>query len=318
MLKNFITDYLSFTRKERSGTLVVLLLIVIFITIPFLYPFFIHSKVEKDTAFKTQMEKLVIRQQDTTKKFSYKNYERGNYENSNADYAGNYNSKKTEGELFTFDPNTLDKAGWERLGLKEKTIATIQKFVSKKGKFYKPEDIRKIWGLHEDEIKRLIPYIIIESKKTNYPENKAYENKVYDKPKYMPALVDINTADTAMLIALPGIGSKLSQRIIVFRERLGGFYKIEQVGETFGLKDSVFQLLKPRFTLSATPIKQLNINTATVDELKVHPYIRFFIANAIIQYRNQHGKFISIGDIKKIMLVTEDIFNKVAPYLKVN
>ena len=291
MWKNFITDYLSFTKKERTGTIVILLLIVIFITVPFFYPFFIHPKATDDKAFKAEMDQLIIKQIDSTQKFSYKNYAKGNGQNSREEYTAVETVKKVEAELFSFDPNTLDEAGWQQLGLRDKTIMTIQKFVSKGGKFYKPEDISKIWGLHDDEIKRLLPYIVIAQKKNNYTDNKTFdkknsENKPNEKPKYTPNIIDINTADTAMLIALPGIGSKLAQRIIVFRDKLGGFYKVDQVGETFGLKDSVFQLLKARFIIAPAPVKQLNINVATMEELKAHPYLRYIIANNIIQYRS--------------------------------
>ncbi len=316
MWKNFITDYLSFTKKERSGTLVILLLIVFFITIPFLFPFFIPRKTVSDITFKSQMDQLVNKQMDTVKKMAYKNYDKTNSQYSKDEYSSNYAPKKIEGQLFMFDPNTLDEAGWHRLGVSNKTTSTIQKFVSKGGKFYKPQDIGKIWGLQEAEINRLLPFVVIEQKKSAYPDSKPFDKKLYDKPIYKPSVVDINAADTTMLIALPGIGSKLALRIIVFRDKLGGFYKVDQIGETFGLRDSVFQLLKARFSIGETPVKQLNINTATLDELKAHPYLRYVIANAIVQYRTQHGNFTALADIKKIMLVTEEIFIKAAPYLK--
>jgi len=118
-------------------------------------------------------------------------------------------------------------------------------------------------------------------------------------------------------ISLPGIGSKLAARIVAFREKLGGFYKVEQVAETFALPDSTFQKIKSRLIISHVDIKKLNINIATIDELKAHPYLRYNIANAIVQYRTQHGNFSSISDIKKIMMITEEIFNKAAPYLSV-
>ena len=116
---------------------------------------------------------------------------------------------------------------------------------------------------------------------------------------------------------MPGIGSKLSQRIIAFRDKLGGFYSVNQVGETYLLPDSTFQKIKSRLFISDTAVKQININLASVDEMKVHPYLRYNLANAIFQYRQQHGNFNSVEGIKKIMLVTGDVFNKIAPYLSV-
>ena len=319
MWKHFISDYLNFTKKERTGILVLLFLIAFFITLPFLFPFFIHRKPVDDASFKKQMSMLVIKQADSTNKFPKRNFDEDGYQNYREHAEKNYYSKQIKGELFYFDPNTLDEAGWQRLGIKDKTITTIQNFVKKGGRFYKPADIGKIWGLHQDEVQRLIPFVQIKNSNTNkYPENKAYETKAYEKPKYAPSIIDINVADTSVLIALPGIGSKLSLRILAFRDKLGGFYKVEQIGETFGLPDSTFQKIKPRFSISNTSIHQININTATLDEMKVHPYLRYAIANAIMQYRVQHGNYAAVEDIKKIMLITEDIFNKAALYLKVD
>jgi competence protein ComEA len=81
------------------------------------------------------------------------------------------------------------------------------------------------------------------------------------------------------------------------------------------LPDSTFQKIKPRLSINDKTIKQFNINTATVDEMKPHPYIRYNIANAIVQYRTQHGNFSSVADIKKIMIIDEVLFAKISPYL---
>ncbi len=319
MWKRFISDYLNFTKKERTGVLVLLFLIVFFIIIPFLFPFFIHQNTTDNTSFKKEVSLLIIKQTDSTNKFSKKNLDEDGYQNYREPSEKNYYPKQTKGELFNFDPNTLDEAGWQRLGIRDKTIATIQNFVKKGGRFYKPADIGKIWGLHQDEVERLIPFVQIQNNNANnYAEKKDYEPNSYQKPTYTPSVIDINTADTSVLIALPGIGSKLSQRILSFRDKLGGFYKVEQIGETFGLPDSTFQKIKPRFTISNTSIHQININAATIEEMKAHPYLRYSIANAIMQYRAQHGNYAAVDDIKKIMLITEEIFNKAAPYLKVN
>jgi competence ComEA-like helix-hairpin-helix protein len=127
----------------------------------------------------------------------------------------------------------------------------------------------------------------------------------------------VNLADTFAFIALPGIGSKLSKRIISFRDKLGGFYSVEQVGETYLLPDSTFQKIKPYLFVSNSSLKRININTASVDEMKAHPYIKYNMANAIFQYRQQHGNYISVEQIKKILIITDEIYQKAAPYLSV-
>ena len=316
MWKQFLSDYLSFTKKDRNGIFVTLAFIAVFVILPFLFPLFIKEKTYDHIAFEKAIDSLKIKQEDSAGSFENRYPNKRSYQNNNQSNADNYNPRSFQGEMFYFDPNTANADEWKRLGVRDKTIATIQNYLSKGGKFYKKEDIGKIWGLHKDETDRLMPYVQIKGSTTAYqPEEKQTEKKEYKKTI---TIIDINTADTTALIALPGIGSKLSQRIINFRDKLGGFYKVEQVAETFGLPDSTFQKIKVFLKLSPSGFKQININTASIDEMKLHPYIRYAIANAIIQYRNQHGNYSAIGDVKKIMTVTEEMFNKIAPYLSVN
>jgi len=317
MFKNFISDYLSFTRKERTGIMVILALILLFIVLPFFYPLFIHRKVNDHSAFEKDIASLTIKQADSSDKEDNEN----NYRHYYPSQQKNYNDRTIKGELFSFDPNTLSAGGWKKLGVRDKTIATIQNYLSKGGKFRHPEDIGKIWGLHEDEVQRLLPYVsIVEQTPASTSDKKSFESRPYEKKEnksdnYRIIPFDINTADTSAFIALPGIGGKLANRIIAFRDKLGGFYKVEQVAETFALPDSVFQKIKTSLKLADPKIKQININTANADEMKVHPYIRYALANAIVQYRGQHGRFTSVNDIKRIMIVTEELYNKLSPYL---
>jgi len=320
MLKQFISGYLHFTYKERIGIISILVLIILFLLLPFFFSYFIPQKKTDYRQFENEIAALNIKQQDKTDKFTNRNFDENNYQNYYQPSEKNYQIKYTKGELFYFDPNTLSADGWKRLGVREKTVNTIQNYLSKGGRFYKPEDIGKIWGLHAAEAARLIPYVKIEVKtNTAFTASKNPEpDKTYEKSKYTAAAIEINETDTSTLIALPGIGSKLANRIIAFRDKLGGFYKVEQVAETFALPDSVFQNIKDRLVISNVSVRKININSVTVDELKQHPYIRYNIANAIIQYRMQHGNFANVNDLKKIMLITDDIYNKAAPYLTIN
>ena len=323
MLKDFLSGYFNFSQKGRVGTIVLLTFITLTLLTPFFIPYFISQKKIDHSQFEKEIKALKIKQLDSTGRFKRNatttGFDENNYQNYYQPSEKNHYSKESKGELFYFDPNTLSTDGWKKLGIKEKTITTIQKYLSKGGKFYKPEDIGKIWGLHEDEIDRLVPFVRIEQKNNDKyvsSENKDF-NKPSEKPDYSKIIVDINIADTSALIALPGIGSKLANRIVGFRDKLGGFYKIEQLAETYALPDSTFQKIKDKLVIDNPSVKKLNINTATVDELKIHPYIRYNIANAIVQYRNQHGNFVAVSDLKKIMLITEDIYNKAEPYLSI-
>jgi competence ComEA-like helix-hairpin-helix protein len=232
-------------------------------------------------------------------------------DNSDYRYQPSLSKSFENGELFRFDPNTLSVGGWQRLGLSERTSRTIENYRSKGGKFYKPEDIQKIWGLPSGFYERVKDYIAIAAKESSYPTN---QYKPYARTEKKVLAVDINQADTSAFIALPGIGSKLAARIVNFRDKLGGFYSIDQVGETYGLPDSTFQAIKTSLHLSGS-VKTLNVNTATKDELKAHPYIRWNLANAIVEYRNQHGAFKTLDDLKNIAVIDEATFERIVHYL---
>jgi competence ComEA-like helix-hairpin-helix protein len=219
-----------------------------------------------------------------------------------------------EGELFPFDPNSITAEDWERLGLNERTAKTITNYVGKGGRFRKPDDLQKIWGMPAGFYERIKPYVRIETTKREYP---VFENNARPpKEERKPSLININEADSTALIALPGIGSRLSARIITFREKLGGFFTVEQVGETYGLPDSTFQKIRHRLQADESTIRKMNLNTASKDELKAHPYIHWNLANAIVAYRNQHGPFSSLEDLKNIVLIDDALFRKISPYFR--
>jgi len=319
MWKQFVKDYLTFTKKERTAVLVLLVLIFIVVLLPYLWP---SNKMEKPD--KAEMEKL--QQQMAKLKKTDSSYNGLTEENNNPApyYPDKKNYTKAKGELFYFDPNTLSAEGWKRLGLRDKTIHTIQNYLSKGGKFKKPEDIGKVYGLFKDDYERLLPYVKLENSnivKKDYGETKQYaENNRLTYPTKKVAIInviDINTADTSAFIALPGIGSKLAGRIVNFRDKLGGFYSVAQIGETYGLPDSTFQKIQSFLQCTNPTVHQLNINTADANTLKAHPYIRWNLANVIVQYRTQHGNFKSIDDLQQITIITEDVLKKIKPYLVV-
>jgi competence ComEA-like helix-hairpin-helix protein len=218
-------------------------------------------------------------------------------------------------QYFVFDPNTATAQELLRLGMPPKAVQALLKYRAKGGRLRQPEDLLKIYSLPKNIASVLIPWVRI----TPSPDNKNYtyhRDSFTNRPaRPAPVSVDVNTADTTAFIALPGIGSKLAARIVNFRDKLGGFYSINQVAETYALPDSTFQKIRSRLVLSSGPFRRMNINTATVDELKAHPYIKWNIANAIVQYRNQHGAYRSLQDLRNIALVEEHWLEKVLPYL---
>jgi competence protein ComEA len=313
-MKSIIKSYFTFSKKERNGLLFLCVCIVLLSLLPLFFALLIQHPTVNAADFQAQINALQLADKDSSFKKSKDTYL--SYQSDGAQYQSKENEQWT-GEMFYFNPNTLDAVGWKKLGIKDKTITTIQNYLSKGGKFYKPTDIAKIWGISNGQANRLIPYVVIEQ--TTYPKSE-YANNSYTQPakKTTPIAIDVNLADTTALIALPGIGSKLAQRIIAYRDKLGGFYSTNQVVEVYGLQDSVFQKIKTRLNVSTGSFTPLNINTVSLEKLKAHPYCKFAIANAIINYRNQHGNFTNVDELKKIMLVTNEVFVKLSPYLSLH
>lgn len=306
MFRNkFIRDYLTFSRRDRTGIVALLVLILVIYFLPVLFaPSSQSFPVSQDGELSRALDSLHSREAGPR----HSSYLPTVHEAGPQDNYG-------PGEVFFFNPNTLPPEGWQRLGLPARTIRTIINYRSKGGRFRQPADLQKVWGLPPGFYERVKGHIsIIPQSQPYLPSISASESS--HRPERRTASVNINTADTTAFIALPGIGSKLASRIISFRDKLGGFYSTRQVSETFGLPDSTFRKIEPYLVLDNTPVKKVNINTATIEDLKNHPYIRWNLAKAIVAYRQQHGPFNSLEDLKKISLMDEATLEKVRAYLE--
>jgi competence protein ComEA len=131
-----------------------------------------------------------------------------------------------------------------------------------------------------------------------------------------PAIIDINEADTTAWMSLPGIGPVLANRIIRYRNRLGGFYAISQVAETFGLPDSTFVKIQASLQLNKVSLKNLDINQMDEKSLAQHPYIHYKLARLIVLYRSNNGPFREAEELLGIPLVDDSIYRKLEPYIK--
>ena len=321
MWKQFVKDYLRFTKKDRVGIIVLVSLIFLVIFLPYLWP------AKKPIPASRQEIEKIRSQVAELNKHSNKAMATTNPEAEVSLYPEHAKKQSNIGsyKLFYFDPNTLNAEGWQQLGIREKTAGTIVKYVSRGGKFRRPEDIGKIYGLDQKDYLRLLPFVKIASppviEKDEPDDKKSFSSNT--KPAFtekhfseMKAF-DINQADTAAFIALPGIGSKLAARITAFRAKLGGFYSVKQVSEIYGLPDSTFNKIQGLLRCDRPSIRQIDINTADANTLKQHPYIRWNLANAIVQYRAQHGNFKKVDDLQQIALITPEIFERLKVYLVV-
>ena len=369
-MRQFFKDYFQYTRNERNGIILLLLLCFLLFLAPQFYPLFISQEAVDFS----EWEQLVA-QLETGERASKTELD------------------LTKDSLFYFDPNTATALQWEQLGLPKKLARTILNYRSKGGQFFQKEDLKKIYGLPDSLYFRLVPYIQLSSKEKRiadkpidqvespaepFPFNpniasaeelgrlglsekvvrtilkfrakggrfykKESLQKIYgldastyqrlapfiDLQKGGPALVsseattatakqqhvliDINTSTIDDWQQLYGIGPYYAQRIVKFREALGGFHQIEQVAETYNLPDSTFKLIRPH--LQASPVfRKISVNIASIDELKKHPYLNYKQANLIISYRNQHGAFGDAAALLELKGISQEQLQKLLPYL---
>lgn len=136
----------------------------------------------------------------------------------------------------------------------------------------------------------------------------------YSKKLRLGETVDINQADTTLLKRIPGIGTAYSNRIVNYRNSLGGYASIEQLHEVWGLDEELFTKIKPYVVISGSP-KKMDVNKLTFDQLKKHPYINYKQAKAIVSIRRQKGKLISIDHLRPSKEFSEQDIERLKAYL---
>src|SRR5215203_3253715 len=148
----FVESYLSFSKKDRIGIFIILFIVVIIYLLPKLFAKKEPLSFVEDKELYAIADTLNIKQiRENEKDESVTGFQ----------YERSIKNDFSKAELFQFDPNTLSPEGWQKLGLNHKTIATIANYRNKGGRFYKPEDLKKIWGLPEGFYDWVKDYITI-------------------------------------------------------------------------------------------------------------------------------------------------------------
>lgn len=301
-MRKWLNNYYNFSKSEFNGLLVLSGLMVALSLAPRIY-----GMVYRETD--DPQEQLVIKKLIFGKEISA---ESNSFPESSGKVETHFSTKRTiKTNLFKFDPNSASLNEWVALGLSRKQAESIAKYTAKGGKFRRPEDLKKMYTLSSSMYNRILPYVTIKQDIERHP---IYEAKL---PSVKPTakMVNVNTADSADLDEIKGIGPAFALRILKYRERLGGFYKKEQLLEVFGLDSTKYSEIKDQIKVDASVIRKININSAGIEDFKNHPYIRYRQANALIQYRTQHGNFGSITDLKKVLLLPTEVISKIEPYL---
>jgi DNA uptake protein ComE-like DNA-binding protein len=231
-----------------------------------------------------------------------------------------------ESRFFAFDPNLASVSDLVRLGFNERLARRIENYRKKGGKFKARADLLKIYGMDSAHYQKLATYIKIavntkqepdtHSDPTNKFRKSFAERSGAGRAREQP--FDLNLADTARLEAVRGIGEKLSRRIIKYRSSLGGFVRVEQVSEVFGLDSiTVAKLMETAFVSPDFLPDRIDLNTASEEVLERHAYLNRQEARAIVAWRFQHGRFSSVADLRKLPIFSDEKkIRRLEPYLK--
>ncbi len=289
-----LKSYFSMNKWQSRALLAIGFLSLLVVGINYSLPFLItknNNTSEKDAALLQQLTAQLA--QDTSTQ--------------------TYHTKPAEAlaviKGFLFNPNTASKQQLEKLGLRQKTIESIIKFQTNNWQFKTKADVKKLYTLEPEEFDQLEKFIDLPATKPGFTKTE------FSKTNYKPISVEINIADTIAFEKLKGIGPALARRIVEYRTKLGGFYSIAQLGEVFGVEDSVLQKCKAQLQINKNKIVPIKINEVLFQTLQTHPYANNGLAFMLLQFRRKNGSFKNIEQLKSIEGINTKQLEKLAPYL---
>lgn len=296
--KAWLFNLFHFNKQERNGVFVLLIIIVFLFGVKLLMPVFLQSNQAS-----VQLITISPTLQETIQTTIDTSFLKELSEKPNIKSVG-------EKQLFVFNPNTINSDDAAKLGLSKKLISTLINFRNKGGKFFKAEDFKKLYGLSPQLYNRLEAYILI----PNHRKDTILPSRTFVKQTKQNIVVDINAADSSMIVAIKGIGPGFTKRIIKYRAMLGGFHSVTQLREVYGMTDSLYNLLTSQVMIDKNNIAKIPINAIDFNSLRKHLYFNFQTAQAVINYRNKHGR-LTEADIKGLGIFSEEKLTQILPYI---
>lgn len=227
----------------------------------------------------------------------------------------------SEQSLQTFDPNTVDSLTLINFGLKPWKVKNFLHYRAAGKVFHSAEDLGDTYGWTEEDVQRLSPYVSVgkqyENKEKKREEREQREEKK-EKPEHTSnkfkslTKIDVNTADTALLRRIPGVGEKISLAIVRYRQRLGGFHSVKQLLDIKIVSPELLDWME----VSPSPnLQKLNINKASFQALNSHPYISYEQTKALLQYIRLYGDVKDEETLLATGIFTKEELEKLKPYI---
>lgn len=296
-------DFFYFSKKERRGIVFLLGMIVTIIGIWLVSPYLIEES-DKDTNQESfeEMERFLagIKIIEQQRNASFKKKE----------------VVKRKVVLVPFEPNLADSIEFLQLGLPSFIAHNIIRYRQAGGKFATAEAFSRIYGITEEQFHTLEPYIYISESFQKKPDTLRYAKvekrdtlAFYKYPE--GTLVDLNRADTTELKKIPGIGIGIARAIVAYRNRLGGFYDVAQLQELKWVTSDIQRWFK----VENCPIHRINANKASLDRLRAHPYINYYQARVIVEFRRKKDKLKSLSQLSLYEEFAEKDLERLSHYL---
>ena len=319
-IRKIADELLTMSKAEQNGALVLIIILVLLIIFRFFVPHLFNDKASYQEDIREMIATVEKQGPEDIGQLPDKNVlpeavktgksEGSTYSLSTTSKSNEPIHMKTEVAYFTFDPNTVTKPELLQLGLTEKAANVFINYRNGGAVFYQKTDLLKIYSIDSVMYQKLAPYVSILNQ-VNKPEIK-------EKPVALPQIkIEINSADSALWTTLPGIGPVFASRICKYRNALGGFVKVEQLLEVYNFSEERYEQIYSLLTLDTTRITKINLNFASVYDLKRHPYCNDETARKIVDYRSKAGSFHSVGTLIRDSVLTSSEFDKLSPYLQV-
>ena len=192
------------------------------------------------------------------------------------------------------------------------------RYREKGGVFRTVESFAKVYGLTTEQYETLKPYIRIGEAYQPVQRDTTLHQLWVARMDSLKALkypegtvIDLNAADTSELKKIPGIGSAYARQIVAYRNRLGGFYSVEQLQELpFSSKE-----FNAWFKVEQKEHPFILVNKWSVEHLRSHPYLNFYQSKVIVEHRKKYGKLKSLSQLSLYEEFTEKDFERLSPYI---
>lgn len=300
--KWLIDQYFQLPRWERIGNLLLLAFVLSSVLLVSFWPEKELSKEEIGIMNKTEL--ALLKQKEEAEKLFAEKFKNNSVKNS----PRNYNNPK--GTTFIEDLEKASVNDFKHAGLSKKVAFNLFNYIKKGGKIKSEKDVRKIYGMNEamaNEFLKNIRLPEIERAETLTRKNTFVKKEL--------GLIDLNKADSLQLVLVRGISPKMIPYILKFRKAIGAFHSVEQLNEVFKNPLNNFEEIKKQIIVEDfKPF--IKINSISVTDLKKHKYFsKDNLASTVIAYRDKHGRFNKPEDLKKCVLVTDEILIRITPYL---